>query len=245
MPAEDKAAKERAPDTKSKKGAEAAENGKVATRTVALISLLVSMGSLAASVGTLYYNSIEQRYRAHLSYGQTRLSMTIGGTTKIAVDNQTLTFANGGNQPIAIQRLGYSVFGTRNELNERFCDEKEKSKTQQSKPLELNDRFIYLALAQGFQPFAVKAGDIEVKHYNFSGDVPTNQLTPSEGQEGNWNVVACIFVQAFSVGTGAKDINVPVAGDIVINKELANVRLFGKWEGRPFELLKGRYGFPW
>jgi hypothetical protein len=64
---------------------------------------------------------------------------------------------------------------------------------------------------------------------------------PARPTQESWNVVACIFVEVFSVGTGAVEIDVSVDHAHVEGKnELPQVKLFGRSEGRPFELIDTR-----
>jgi hypothetical protein len=229
-----------------------AQNGKpaksdpdVVSRVVAIISLLVSAGSLAVAGAALYYSSIERRYLAHIAYGQARLSLSVGANTAINVQDQTLTFANGGNQPVAIQRLGYLVKGVRAEPDGKSCPNDDAPDAAPVTPAPLAatiSRLYGLALPSNFVPFGVKAGEIEVKHYDFAGQIPLDQLMPSGPLPDHWNVVACIFIEVYSVGTGAKDVDIPVASDRVQGKEnLSQVRLFSAAEGKPFLLIDGQH----
>jgi hypothetical protein len=115
-----------------------------------------------------------------LALGQLRLNFSVGAKTIVRVDNQTLTFANGGNQAVSINRLGYLLNGVNEKPDGNLCSDDEPSAKA---PAEL-PRLNYLALAKEFVPFTVKPGEINVVTYDFIGDpirpTPTRRASPHE-----------------------------------------------------------------
>lgn len=197
------------------------------------LSLGIAILSLIVALFTLYYSTLDKRYLAYVAYGQTRLNVTLGGSVK--VDGQTLSFANGGNQPISIQRLGYSVFSVRKEPNKETCPEDIGGDDDPG-------RLSQLALSKTFKPFTVKPGEIEVQTHAFEAQIPADQLKPSKGGSEGGFVVACLFMEIFSVGTGAKQVSVPVASEKRSLLERASF-LGSVTEGKPFLIVDRHWPF--
>jgi hypothetical protein len=178
------------------------EEAKIAKKEKDSVSRVLAIASLALSIFTFYYASLDERYYGTLSVGARTVSLTYGDIPTASIDGLVLTFLNSGNRPISVEGISYSAFGLGSEPT-GDCYESDDSKAPVEVDYNKHGKILQGLYSKSFEPFTIKAGESETRSLSFSGPLLGDAFgtIPEEKNKVNF-AVGCLYVQFNTLAKG-------------------------------------------
>jgi hypothetical protein len=170
-----------------------------------IVSRRISIFSLVISTLSFFYGNIDERFYGSVSVSSTTAQVT-GSEEKpgILVQGIALTFINAGNRPIAIEHVSYAILGSEGKPNEECSDKDDPVHKKPKNYFVWSSRAVKTVTPDNFQAFTIKPGDTEVKVYNFSGTLDSDELRPIDERMEARFLAGCLFITSNSQANGRK-----------------------------------------